>query len=56
MLARIDEHPSQEDVNFYFERLHYVQRIYKKTYPNWSFYDNFPHLVEFANDYGIERE
>lgn len=56
VLARMDENPSQEDVNFYFERLHYVQRIYKKTYPNWNFYDNFPHLIEFANDYRIERQ
>jgi organic radical activating enzyme/uncharacterized protein YheU (UPF0270 family) len=56
VLNRIDDNPSQEDVEFYFERLHRVQSVYRKTYPNWDFYTNFPHLVEFANDYGIERQ
>lgn len=56
VLARIDESPSQEDVEFYFERLHRVQSVYRKTYPSWDFYKNFPHLIEFANDYGIERQ
>lgn len=56
VLNRIDENPSQEDVEFYFERLHRVQSVYRKTYPSWDFYTNFPHLVEFASDYGIERQ
>ena len=56
VLNRLDESPSQEDINFYFERMHYVQSVYRKTYPTWNFYDNFPHLIEMANDYGIERQ
>ena len=47
---------SPEEVSFYFERLHYVQSVFKKTYPDWDFYKAFPHLVELANEYGIERK
>ena len=46
----------QDDVEFYFDRLHYVQRVFKKTYPSWNFYNNFPHLIEYAEEYGIERQ
>ena len=53
---RMEESPPQKDVEHYFERLHYVQSVYRKSYPNWDFYKNFPHLIEFGNDYGIERE
>lgn len=56
VLNRTEDNPTQEEMNYYFETLHYVQRIYKKTYPTWSFYKNFPHLIELSNDYGIERE
>lgn len=56
VLNRIEENPSQEDVEFYFERLHRVQSVYRKTHPTWNFYNNFPHLTEFANDYGIEKQ
>ena len=56
VLARTEESPAQEDVQEYFEKLHYVQSVYRKSFPDWDFYKNFPHLVEFADDYGIERE
>lgn len=56
VLARTEESPAQQDVNEYFEKLHYVQSVYRKSFPEWDFYTNFPHLVEFANDYGITRE
>ena len=56
VLNRIEDNPTQDEIEYYFQKLHYVQDVYRKTYPTWSFYKNFPHLVEFANDYGIERE
>tara|TARA_S200000501_G_scaffold144685_1_gene136591 strand:+ start:1211 stop:2620 length:1410 start_codon:yes stop_codon:yes gene_type:complete len=56
MLAITKESPAQQDVEEYFEKLHYVQQAYRKTYSDWDFYKNFPHLVEFASDYGIERK
>jgi sulfatase maturation enzyme AslB (radical SAM superfamily) len=56
VLNRIEDNPTQDEIEYYFQKLHYVQSVYRKTYPTWSFYKNFPHLVEFANDYGIERE
>lgn len=45
---------AQEDVEYYFNKLKYVNDIYKKTYPEWNFFDTFPHLKEYANEYGIE--
>ena len=56
MFAVTEESPAQQDVEEYFEKLHYVQQAYRKTYLDWDFYKNFPHLVEFASDYGIERK
>lgn len=43
-----------EDVKYHFENVKYVDSVYKKTYKDWSFFETFPHLVEYASDYGIE--
>lgn len=49
-----NEHVDQEDVNYFFEKLKYVNSIYRKTYPNWNFFETFPHLIKYANEYGVE--
>lgn len=56
IVSGMQESPPQEEVEAYFKKLHYVQRAYRKSYPDWDFYNNFPHLIEFAKDYNIERE
>jgi len=42
-----------EDAAFFFEKLDYINTVYKKTYPNWNFFETFPHLNEYATEYGI---
>jgi organic radical activating enzyme len=50
----LKETVEQKDVEYFFNKLKYVNSVYKKTYPNWCFFNTFPHLREYANDYGIE--
>ena len=52
--STLKDNISLEDVKYHFENIKYVDSVYKKTYPNWSFFETFPHLVEYASDYGIE--
>lgn len=49
-----NEFISNADAEFFFKNINYVDSVYKKTYPSWSFYNTFPHLTEYANDYGIK--
>jgi len=43
-----------EDAQFFFNKLNYVNSVYKKTYPNWDFFETFPHLNIYAEQYGIK--
>ena len=53
----MNESISQEDAEWYFQRLHNVQRVHRKHYgPETDFYKFFPHLIEFAEEYGIKRQ
>lgn len=57
IVENLQETPDIEDVKWYFEQLHDVQRVHRKFYgPKTDFYKFFPHLVEFAKEYGIERQ
>lgn len=47
--VRVDK----KDAEYFFEKLNYVNTVYKKTYPDWDFYKTFPHLNIYSNEYGI---
>lgn len=42
-----------EAVATFFNRLDYTNRIYQKSYPEWDFYNTFPFLSEYKQEYGI---
>jgi len=52
--STLTENVSQSDVEFIFKNYKYVESVYKKTYPEFSFKQTFPHLLTFAEQYGID--
>lgn len=54
IITTLKERPLKEDVEFYFETLNYTNSVYQKTYPDWDFYKQFPHLNQIKQMYGIE--
>lgn len=54
IINSVNETVTQKDANYFFNKIMYVNRVYKKTYPSWDFLNTFPHLVEYANECGIE--
>ena len=52
--SNLPEEVSKKDAEYFFEKLIYVNNVYKKTYPDWDFFNTFPHLQEYANEYGIK--
>lgn len=51
--STLPESISQSDAEFIFKNYKYVESVYKKSYPEFSFKDSFPHLILFAEEYGI---
>jgi pyruvate-formate lyase-activating enzyme len=45
---------SAVDAKYFFDNLDYVNTVYQKTYPAWDFFSTFPHLNEYATEYGIK--
>ena len=54
IISTLKERPAIEDINYFFETLNYTNRIYQKTYPDWDFYKQFPHLNQVKEMYGIK--
>lgn len=52
--STLPESISQSDVEFIFKNYKYVESVYKKSYPEFSFKNSFPHLIPFAEEYGID--
>lgn len=50
----LKEEITQEEAEFFFDKIKYTNSIYQKTYPEWDFFKTFPHLTPFAQEYGIE--
>ena len=43
-----------DQVEFFFNKIDYVNSIYQKTYPTWDFYTTFPHLDMMRTEYGLK--
>jgi len=52
--SSITNNVSASDVEFIFKNYKYVESVYKKSYPEFSFKQSFPHLINFAEEYGID--
>jgi organic radical activating enzyme len=54
IISTLNERPSDDDITFFFNTLNYTNSVYQKTYPDWDFYKQFPHLNQIKQMYGIE--
>lgn len=45
---------TQDDAKLVFDKIKHTNSVYQKTYPEWDFFKQFPHLTPFAQEYGIE--
>ena len=54
IVGTLQDRPDDEKIRYFFETLDYTNRIYQKTYPDWDFYAQFPHLDQIKEMYGIK--
>lgn len=56
VLDILPEEISQEEANYVFEKCKYVANRYKMMYNGWDMFETFPHMKQFAYDYGIDLD
>lgn len=54
IVSTLQERPADDKIQYFFETLDYTNGIYQKTYPDWDFYTQFPHLNQLKEMYGIK--
>lgn len=56
LVQQAQDEPDVDEINSVFNAYKYIQETYQKSYPDWDFWETFPHTKLIAEEYNINLE